>query len=74
MKIHKQEATFQPITIVLESQEEVDQMFALANYNRFESKQGLDITIVLYEQLEEFTGNYLSPIEREDDSLIVTLR
>lgn len=31
MKIHKQEVTFQPITIVLESQEEVDTLIVALN-------------------------------------------
>lgn len=50
MKISKQEATFQPITIVLESQEEVDQMFALANC--VSVRREINITFELFDALE----------------------
>ena len=52
MKISKQEATFQPVTIVLESQEEVDQMYAIMSCVNVEGS--LDITLQLYESLMDF--------------------
>ena len=51
MKITREETKFQPITITLESQEEVDQMFALANHMCFQDRP--DITEKLYNELEE---------------------
>ena len=50
MKITKQEATSQPVTIVLESQEEVDQMFALANC--VSVRRNFNITFPLFDCLE----------------------
>ena len=50
MKIEKQAAQFTPITITLETQEEVDQMFALANWCTF--SDAVNITVMLFEQLE----------------------
>ena len=69
MKIHKQETTFQPVTIVLESQEEVDQMYALVNYNRF--YEG-DMTDSIHEFLDDLdvVSKYYKPEEEDSDTKV----
>lgn len=54
MKVEKSAPKFEPIIITLETQEEVDQMFALANFMSFE---GCDnITFQLFEELEGYAN------------------
>ena len=50
MKVEKAETKFTPVVITLESQEEVDQMFALVNCVSVRSQA--DITWPLHEALE----------------------
>ena len=69
MKVEKAEAKFTPVVITLESQEEVDQMFTLANYNRF--KGDLDITEKLFEFLEDKIETEIMPTGRDDVTLVV---
>lgn len=69
MKVEKAEAKFTPVVITLESQEEVDQMFALANYNLF--KGDLDITEKLFEFLEDKIETQIMPTGRDDVTLVV---
>ena len=59
MKIHKQEATFKPIAIILESQEEVDQMYTLAGYNKF---YGGDITDSIHAYLMDCASKSYTPV------------
>lgn len=69
MKVEKAETKFTPVVITLESQEEVDQMFTLANYNRF--KGGVDITDKLFNFLKSESTSQLLPVRRDEDSLVV---
>lgn len=50
MKVEKAETKFTPVVITLESQEEVDQMYALANCVRV--KRETNITFDLFDALE----------------------
>ena len=52
-----------------EIQDEVNQMFALANYNRF--KGDLDITEKLFEFLEDKIETEIMPTGRDDVTLVV---
>lgn len=58
MKIHKQEATFQPITIVLESQEELDILLHLVGSVSGRGKPR-QVTDAIYDGLKRFC--YVSP-------------
>lgn len=69
MKVEKAETKFTPVVITLESQEEVDQMFTLANYNYF--KGDLDITEKLFEFLEDKIETEIMPTGRDDVTLVV---
>ena len=42
MKIERKETEFQPITIAIETQEELDQMFAMAKYCTFSNLENRD--------------------------------
>ena len=51
MKIEQKQPEFQPITITLETQEELDQLFAMAKYCTF-SNDG-DISYELFNELAD---------------------
>lgn len=51
MKIERKEPEFQPITITIETQDELDQMFAMAEYCSFSNSEGGDITSLLFDGL-----------------------
>lgn len=53
MKIERKESEFQPITITLETQDEVDQMFAMAKHCSFNYPKEEDIAYIIYHQLNE---------------------
>ena len=69
MKVEKAETKFTPVVITLENQEEVDQMFTLANYNSF--KGSVDITEKLFEFLEDKIETEIMPTGRDDITLVV---
>lgn len=60
MKIERKETEFQPITITLETQDELEQMFALANHCNFISSSGLDITEAIYDNLKQYANRRYS--------------
>lgn len=51
MKIERKETEFQPITITLETQDELDQFAAMAYYCNFDNSKGEDVTGKLYQHL-----------------------
>lgn len=56
MKIERKEAEFQPITITIETQDELDQFVAMVHHCNFQntvSKGGEDITCTLYPALKD---------------------
>ena len=53
MKIERKETEFQPVTIVLETQDELDQMAAMAKYCSFTYPKEEDIAYTIYNQLNE---------------------
>ena len=57
MKIERKEPEFQPITITIETQDELEQMFALATYCSFISSSGLDTTETIYNNLKQYDVN-----------------
>ena len=66
MKIHKQEAAFQPITIVLESQEEVDCLLICLNTttNDFHVNAAtLDLTNSRIKNAAELFGTMFNQVE-----------
>ena len=49
MKIEHKEIEFQPITITIETQDELDQLAAMAYYCNFDnSVEGKDISLAIY--------------------------
>lgn len=56
MKVSTVKPEFQPVVVTLETQEEVDQMFQLANFNTFKGE--FDITRSLYDSLENLVSYY----------------
>ena len=68
MKIERKETEFQPITITLETQEELDQLFAMAKHCTFsflESSDG-DISYDLFNEL----ANKVVKVYSSDSSAI----
>lgn len=55
MKVSTVKPEFQPVVITLETQEEVDQMFQLANFNSF--KGDSDITCGIFDGLENLVSD-----------------
>ncbi len=55
MKIEQKQAEFQPVTITLETQEELDQLFAMAKYCTFSNLEGRDgdISYELFNELAD---------------------
>lgn len=55
MKIERKETEFQPITITIETQEELDQMFAMAKYCTFSilENQDSDVAYKLFNELAD---------------------
>lgn len=70
MKVEKKQPDFTPVVITLESQEEVDQLFALANYNQFSSpKHRADVTTSLM-ALEDKIFEYHMPVGRGEGDIV----
>ena len=55
MKVEKVKKEFQPITIVLETQEKVDKIFAIVNHNNLCNALGL---VDLYNMLDYYQKDY----------------
>ncbi len=51
MKIERKEPEFLPITITLETQDEVDQMFAMGEHCGFNNVSGSDIASEIFDEL-----------------------
>lgn len=60
MKIEQKHPEFQPITITLETQDELEQMFALATHCSFISSSGLDTTETIYNSLKQHVNRRYS--------------
>lgn len=60
MKIERKEPEFQPITITIETQDELEQMFALATYCSFISSSGLDSAETIYNNLKQHVNRRYS--------------
>lgn len=71
MKITRKESEFQPVVITLETQDEVDQMYAVMRYVDFKNKQD-DITNKLFSELYAFQlGDKYGDLEWDADSAIL---
>jgi len=55
MKIERVEDKFKPITITIESQVELDQLVAFANWCHFQEDD--DITEIIYDELSQLIEN-----------------
>ena len=51
MKIERKQSKFEPVVITLESQKEVDQMYAMVSTFAFDDKD-MDITKLIFDELE----------------------
>lgn len=71
MKIERKEPEFQTITITIETQDELDQLAAMAYYCNFDnSVGGKDIAIAIYraisgQVLTKYRASYTDPFELE---------
>ena len=73
MKIQRKESEFQPVVITLETQDEVDQMYAVMRFVDFRNKPN-DITNELFSLLEEYQDGYKYNVEDWDkDTYILSL-
>lgn len=68
MKIETKKQEFQPVVITLETQEEVDQMFSLANFNEFDEVN--DITQKLM-SLENMIIHVYNPQPPNESKVVV---
>lgn len=59
MKIEQKQPNFQPVTITLETQEELDQLFAMVKHCDFNSL-GTDISFEIYDKLVDRVVNKYS--------------
>ena len=55
MKIERKQSKFEPIVITLESQKEVDQMFAMVSTLDFDDED-VDITQLIFDELDNTVG------------------
>lgn len=68
MKITRKESEFQPVVIALETQDEVDQLYAVMRYIVFKNKED-DISEKLFTELEAFQlGDKYAALEWDQDS------
>ena len=52
MKIERKQSKFEPVVITLESQKEVDQMYAMVSALDFDDDDGVDITQLIFDGLD----------------------
>lgn len=62
MKIETKKQEFQPVVITLETQDEVDQMFALANFNKFNSLADITSKLIQLDEAPSNVGRYWKPV------------
>ena len=55
MKVERKQSKFEPIVITLESQKEVDQMFAMVSTLDFDDED-VDITQLIFDELDNTVG------------------
>ncbi len=54
MKIEFENSSFKPVTIIIETQKELDQLVAMCNHCNFANEHDSDISADIYYELESF--------------------
>lgn len=74
MKIEQKESVFNPVVITLETQEEVDQMYALADWLRFSAGENKDITLSIKQKLGTLVENYYAITNLENNPTLLKIK